>query len=71
MIPFKTRVSCIDSPSKYRLKIETSITPMNCPPKSKIPPAVASPTGKEVCIAKSAAVVSSGYAKMPASPPAT
>lgn len=50
----------IDSPSKNMLKITVKMTPMNCPPKRRMPPAVASPTGKEVCVAKSVAVVSKG-----------
>lgn len=38
----------------------TNMTPINWPPNNKIPPAVASPTGKDVCVAKSVAVVSKG-----------
>lgn len=44
----RSLVRAIDSPSKNMLKITVRMTPMNCPPKSRMPPAVASPTGKEV-----------------------
>lgn len=56
----RSLVRVIDSPSKIMLKMTVRMTPMNCPPKSRMPPAVASPTGKEVCVAKSVAVVSKG-----------
>lgn len=50
----------IDSPSKKLLNITTNITPKNCPPNNRIPPAVASPTGNVVWVAKSVAVVRRG-----------
>lgn len=46
------------------------MTPINWPPNKRIPPAVASPTGKVVWVAKSVAVVRSGYAKNPLMEPA-
>lgn len=56
----RTLVRAIDSPSKIMLKKMVKMMPMNCPPKSRMPPAVASPTGNDVCVAKSVAVVSKG-----------
>lgn len=44
----RSLVRVIDWPSKNMLKITVKMTPINCPPKSRMPPAVASPTGKEV-----------------------
>ena len=64
-IPAITRLTIIinneivfisDCPSKIMLKKNTKNTPRNCPPNRRIPPAVAYPTGKVVCMAKELAV---------------
>ena len=48
IITFNSRVKNRSYPSKIKLNKTDKITPVICPPNSKIPDDVASPTGKVV-----------------------
>lgn len=50
------------------MKMKLKKTTRNCPPKRRIPPAVASPTGKVVCMANPLAVDRRGYVNRPLKP---
>ena len=72
IIPAPILVFVTDTPSNTYTVISNALaTPKICPPKSSDPPVIASPTGKDVSLAKSVIVVKYGNILNPNTPPPT